>query len=251
MATCWERAPSALLLELDDRGCAVRDALPAHMRPARSGVQRGIRRATHAIPRRMRRAACNRRAQQAGVHAGWQPWMRSCRSARLEAHGVHYSPSQPDWDIVCVSGRPHECLGALIGRVKSGVCVRACVRACIRAVGVEGRSRWAGTRGCGDTSARMCCRQPSAGSSPCVCRTPLSDRGPRPSLPPTYRLAGCAVAGRSAFAAASATGSCAGGAVFRRAQAAHHQAHGRAGPHSAPHPPVAVRWVTVLHVSLP
>ena len=69
--------------------------------------------------------------------------------------------------------------------------------------------------------------------------------------PPSYRLAGCAVAGPSAFAAAGATGSCAGGAVFRRAQAAHHQAHGRAGPHSAPHPPVAVRWVTVLHVSLP
>jgi len=64
--------------------------------------------------------------------------------------------------------------------------VRACVRVCIRAVGVEGGSRWAGTRGCGDTSARMCCRQPSAGSSPCVCRTPLSDRDrDPPSFPRT------------------------------------------------------------------
>jgi hypothetical protein len=172
--------------------------------------------------------------------------MRSCRSARLEAHGVHYSPSQPDWDIVCVSARPHECLCA--HRPCEIWRVRACVRACERAY-----AQWELKEGRGGQvlaavaiPAHECAADslPPARLRASVARpSPTAIATLPPSLPRTASQ-GCAVAGRSAFAAASATGSCAGGAVFRRAQAAHHQADGRAGPHSAPHPPVACRYGT-------
>ena len=101
------------------------------MRPARSGVQRGIRRATHTIPRRIRHAAGNRKRHRR--HPCWLATLAAvvpqcaARGARRALLAVAAGLGRRVRPV-----RPHECLGALIGRVKSGVCVRASVRAYAR-----------------------------------------------------------------------------------------------------------------------
>jgi hypothetical protein len=73
--------------------------------------------AQHATAKRNRRAsmpAGNRGCGRAAVRGSRRT---ACTTRRRSRTGTS-----------CASGRPHECLGALIGRVKSGVCVRACMR---------------------------------------------------------------------------------------------------------------------------